>query len=91
MSKMSKIKGVTSTGFEFEVSLKRLNNYELVEFLGKLDSEPLLLPKVVVMILGEKQTELLKEHVRDEEGIIDTEVISKELEEILKSQNQLKN
>lgn len=87
---MKLIKGKTSTGFEFEVSKKRLNNYELVESLGKLETEPLLLPKIVVMILGEEQTELLKEHVRDSDGIVDTDIMSKEIEEILKSK-ELKN
>lgn len=87
---MKLIKGKTSTGFEFEVSKKRLNNYELVESLGKLETEPLLLPKIVVMILGKEQTELLKEHVRDSDGIVDTDIMSKEIEEILKSK-ELKN
>lgn len=88
---MELIKGQTSTGFKFEISRRRLNNYEIVEYLSRLEDEPLLLPKIVEMILGIKQTELLKNHVRDEDGIVDTEVISKELEEIIKSQGQLKN
>lgn len=87
---MKLIKGKTSTGFEFEVSKKRLNNYELVECLGKLEAEPLLLPKIVVMILGEAQTEQLKNHVRDSDGIVDTDIMSKEIEDILKSK-ELKN
>lgn len=88
---MEFIKGKTSTGFEFNINKKRLNNYELVENLGRLEDEPLLLPKVVNMMLGAEQAKLLKDHIRDEDGIVDTEIMTKELEEILKCNDQVKN
>ncbi|QOG25518.1 hypothetical protein [Streptococcus sp. KS 6] len=75
----------TSTGFEFVLDKKRLNNYELVEALGEMETHPLYLPKVVKLLLGD-QAERLKDHVRDENGIVDTEKIVAEVKEIFKAQ-----
>lgn len=85
------IKGTTSTGFEYEVSEKVANDYELVENLGELDKNPLILGTIVKQILGEKQTEKLKDHVRDEEGMVPTDRISAEIIEIFTSNNVTKN
>lgn len=88
---MQNLKGKTSTNFNYEISMKRLNNYELVEFLGRLEDEPLMLPKIVDLLLGKAQAERLKNHVRDEEGLVSAELLSAEINEILTSQTQLKN
>ena len=45
MSKAKTIKGTTSTGFDFEISQDRLNNYELVEAIAEVDTNPLVLPR----------------------------------------------
>lgn len=84
------LKGTTSTGFQFEIDKKRLNNYELVEALGELDTNPLVLPKVVRLILG-SQAEDLKNHVRDEDGLVSVDAMSQEIKEIFESQAQVKN
>lgn len=87
---MNKLTGVTKTGFAYSISEKNLNNYELVEVLGELEDNPLLLPKVLKLLLGKEQTEKLKNHLRDDEGIVDTVKMSDELQDIFNAQARLK-
>lgn len=88
---MNKVKGVTKTGFAYAISEKNLNNYELVEMLGELEDNPLVFPKVLKLLLGKEQTEKLKNHVRDDEGVVSTEKMSDELQDIFQAQARLKN
>ena len=85
------ISGKTSSGFYYEISPKRLTNYELVETLSMMDDNPLLLPKVIILLLGKKQADELKNHVRDEDGMVDTQLIEKEVAEIFDQQKTVKN
>lgn len=39
------LKGTTKSGFRYEITTERLNNFELVEILSEVDENPLLLPK----------------------------------------------
>jgi len=87
---MKKLTGVTKTGFAYSISEKNVRNYELVEALGELDTNPLALPRVMNLLLGKEGTKKLKDHVRDKDGIIDTEKITAELEDIFKAQERLK-
>jgi hypothetical protein len=85
------IKGKTKSGFEFEIQKKMLDNYELVENLSELESSPLLLPKIVVQILGKKQSEDLKDFLRSEDGIVPVTKMEKEVTEILNYREEVKN
>lgn len=87
---MENLVGITKSGFTYSIPAKNLNNYELVEVLGEVDDNPLLLPKVFNLLLGKEQTEKLKNHLRDADGIIDTEKMGVELEDIFKAQEKLK-
>ena len=87
---MENLVGVTKSGFSYLIPMKNLNNYELLEYMVEVDGNPLLLPKVLKMILGKEQTEKLKNHLRDADGIIDTEKMTAELEDIFKAQQKLK-
>lgn len=87
---MENLVGVTKSGFEYSIPKKNLNNYELVEVLGEVDTNPLFLPKVLKLLLGKEQVEKLKNHLRDADGIIDTEKMTAELEDIFKAQEKLK-
>ena len=87
---MKKLTGVTKTGFAYSISEKNVRNYELVEALGELDTNPLALPRVMNLLLGKEGTKKLKDHVRDKDGIVDTEKIIAELEDIFKAQERLK-
>lgn len=85
------ITGKTKTGFMYQLQKERLNNYELLEAIGELDDNPLVLSKVVNLLLGKEQTKKLKEHVRTEDGIVPTEKLSEEITEIFQNQNLTKN
>lgn len=85
------ITGKTTSGFEYEISKARIENYELIEALSEVDENPLLLPKAVNLLLGNEQADKLKEHLRDNEGLVSTERLSKEIEEIFQSQKETKN
>ena len=87
---MKRLTGVTKSGFAYSILEKNIKNYELVEALGELDTNPLALPRVLNLLLGKEQTQNLKDHVRDEDGIIDTEKVTLELEDIFKAQERLK-
>jgi len=85
------IKGETSSGFKYEIPEENLNNYELVEVLGELEENPLLISKTVTLLLGKEQREKLKDHLRTEGGTVPTDKISEEIMEIFNSQNESKN
>ena len=86
------IKGKTKSGFEFEISKDVVNDYELVENLAELEENPLLLGKIVNQILGKEQTARLKDHVRNEKGIVPTDRMTQEIIEIFQnSGEEIKN
>ena len=79
------IKGKTSSGFNFEISKDVINDYELVENLGELEDNPLILGKIVAQILGKEQTVKLKDHIRNENGIVPTDKMTQEIIEIFRN------
>ena len=85
------IKGKTSTGFEFNIDQSIGNDYELVELLGNLDEDFLTMTKVVNRVLGKEQANKLKEHVRNENGIVPTDRMAEEISEIFQSTDEGKN
>ena len=85
------ITGKTKTGFAYEISEARLKNYELVELVADVDTNPLILPKLVKLMLGEELADKLKDHIRDEDGFVDLEKINQEIAEIFESQKAIKN
>ena len=85
------IKGKTESGFEYEISKARLENYELIEALSEVDENPLLLPKVVNLLLGKDQAIKLKDHLRDSDGLVSSEKLSNEIMEIFQNQSETKN
>ena len=92
MSNQSKfIKGVTKSGFRYSFPKDRLWKYELLELLADMNEDMLSLPRVVKMLLGEKQTIRLKDHIRDKYGIVPMSRIEEEIREIFENQGELKN
>ena len=85
------IKGKTKSGFSYELDKERLNNYELLEAIGELEENPLVLSSVVNLLLGKEQTKKLKDHLRTENGIVPTEKMSEEITEIFQNQGETKN
>ena len=85
------LKGTTKSGFRYEITDERLNNFELVEILSEVDENPLLLPKMLNLLLGERQSKNLKNYLRDEEGLVSTDKIRETIEDIFAAQNKIKN
>ena len=83
------LKGKTKTGFQYEFDEKILKNYELVELLAEVDDDPLVLPKIFKMLLGDRVEEL-KDHVRDADGVVDIEKMLTEFQDIFLTQAELK-
>lgn len=83
--------GKTKSGFEYEISEEDLENYELVEALGEVDENPLLLSKVVNMLLGKEQANKLKNHLRTESGTVPIGKIAEEIMDIFTNQKEVKN
>ena len=84
------IKGKTSIGFEYEIAEDVLNNYELVEAIGELDTNPLAITKIVNLLLGNEQKNALKEAVRDENGIVSVTELTNQITEIFQNHGEVK-
>lgn len=84
------IKGKTKSGFEFEISKRVLDNYELMEVVAEADENPMLIPKVLTMLLGESKKDLM-DHVREEDGIVPAEKMMEELADIFSFSDESKN
>ena len=85
------IKGKTKSGFEYKIPKENLNNYELIEVLGEIEENPLLLSKTVNLLLGKEQANKLKDHLRTKSGTVPTDKISEEIMEIFNNQKETKN
>lgn len=81
----------TSTGFAYSINENALNNFELLDLFAEVDENPLLLPKVIKLLLGEEDKKRLYDHVRLEDGTVPVDKISNELMEIITGNNDAKN
>ena len=84
-------KGVTKSGFSYEVDAEMLNDMELLDAISDMENDFLNLSKVVRKVLGEDQRKALYEHVRDEHGRVPVDAVSAEFVEILSGTQQGKN
>lgn len=84
------IKGKTSIGFEYEIAEDVLNNYELAEAIGEIDTNPLAITKIVNLLLGNEQKNALKEAVRDENGIVSVTELTNQITEIFQNHGEVK-
>lgn len=87
---MSKIHVTTASGFECDVNPNITKDYRFIKLLRKLmgdDQEEQFksLVDVISFLLGEDGEEAITQHVMDEDGIADIELINKEVTEILAS------
>lgn len=83
------LKGTTKTGFKYEIGEDVLNNYELVEAIAGIDDNPLLLTKVLDMLLGDR-VKRLKEHVRNDDGVVTINALMLEVQDIFSGGAQIK-
>lgn len=85
------MKGKTSTGFEFDIEDECLDDMELVDIMAEIDENPLLMPKLCKMLLGEEQKKRLYDHLRSEDGRVPIEATTNAIQEIFNSPGDLKN
>lgn len=83
------LKGKTKTGFEYEFDENLFKDYEPVELLAEVDDNPLVLPQIFKKLIGDRVKDL-KDHVRDENGVVDIEKMVAEFEDIISTQATLK-
>nr|DAU08481.1 MAG TPA: hypothetical protein [Caudoviricetes sp.] len=83
------LKGKTKTGFEYEFDENLFKDYELVELLAEVDDNPLVLPQIFKKLIGDRVKDL-KDHVKDENGVVDIEKMVAEFEDIISTQATLK-
>lgn len=88
---MATKKKKTSTGFVYSIDENALNNFELLDLFAEVDENPLLLPKLLKMLLGEETKKALYDHVRLEDGTVPADAISRELLEIISGKPEVKN
>ena len=84
------ITGKTKTNFEYNIDKKILNDYELLEEIDNLGKNPVVIIKLLRRLLKEEQLEKLKEHIRNEEGMVPIDKMEKELEDIFNGINEIK-
>ncbi len=84
------ITGKTKTGFEYEIDKKILNDYELLEEIDNIGKNPVIIIRLLKRLLKEEQLEKLKEHIRNEEGIVPIDKMEKELIDIFDGINEIK-
>ena len=84
------ITGKTKTGFEYNIDKKMLNDYELLEEIDNIGKSPLIIIRLLKRLLKEEQLEKLKEHIRNEEGIVPIDKMEKELIDIFDGINEIK-
>lgn len=88
---METIKGKTDTGFKFEISASVGDDWELLELISQAETNPLVIIKVLNKIFDQDQVDKLKEHVRDDNGIVSTTKLMSEVTNIFTKAGELKN
>ena len=84
------LRGQTKTGFSFTLREEALDDMELLEVMIAVDDDASLLPKLLRMLLGEKQKRRLYEHVRKIHGRVSIKALSEEVFSMLQGERTLK-
>lgn len=85
------INGKTSSGFAYKISDEAANNFELLEVMAEVEDNPLRLPRVVQLLLGDDQKKKLFDHVRTKNGTVPIDLVTKEVLEIFSNDQKAKN
>lgn len=84
------IRGITKSGFRFSVDSEVFKDMEMLELIGEVDDNPILMPKLLEKMFGKKQKDNLYDFVRDDKGSVPIEKISEIVKDIFESK-ELKN
>lgn len=90
-AKNNKIEGVTKSGFAYSIDKNRLQNYELLEVLVDVDENPILMPKLLVMLMGKEEKDKLIDFLRIEDGTVPSDKVAETIAEIFEEVGELKN
>lgn len=86
------LRGKTESGFAYEIDEEVMDDYDFLEILCKIDDgDTALTVKMVDMLLGEKQKEELKKHLRTENGRVSAKKMLAEVMEIFRATKEGKN
>ena len=86
------MRGVTKSGFAFELEDEAYNDYEILEQLRAVDKGDLTaIVDVVNTLFSEEQKNALKEHLRDKNGRVGMKEMIQEVAEILQTSQEGKN
>lgn len=86
------LRGKTESGFVYEIDEEVMDDYDFLEILCKIDDgDTALTVKMVDMLLGEKQKEELKNHLRTENGRVSAKKMLAEVMEIFRATKEGKN
>lgn len=90
---MAKIKGITTSGFNFTLDPEDMNDMRVIEALAEVEKGNVLyVIDLIKLMLGEKQKEALYKHVSNKEGKVSPELCMAEIKEIFeKAGNEVKN
>lgn len=90
---MAKIKGITTSGFNFTLDPEDMNDMRVIEALAEVEKGNVLyVIDLIKLMLGEKQKEALYKHVANKEGKVSPELCMAEIKEIFeKAGNEVKN
>ena len=77
------IKGITDSGFEFEIDENSMNDMEVVDALARMiDNDLLAMPILSDKMLGKDQKKRLYDHIRKDDGRVLIEDFTKEILDI---------
>jgi len=79
------IKGVTKTGFGFELDESVFDDLEILERINEADNNLALLPGLLKDFLGKDQYNALKEFIRGENGRVKTTAMAEAFAEIMEA------
>ena len=80
------MKGKTSTGFKYEVSNEAYHDMELLDALIDADAGvPSGFKNALIHLIGEDGKKALYEHCRQENGIVNSDLVVAEFKEIIES------
>ena len=75
-------KGVTESGFEFEIDEEEINDIEFVELVAAAEKDLAQFPAVLDRLLGKEQKKRLYDHLRNENGHVPWTKVEAEVHEM---------
>lgn len=83
------IKDVTKSGFRYEITDERLDNFALVQLFRQVETNSIVVVEIAELLLGPKQFEILKKRCT-KNGQTSSQKMFKEIGDILAKSNKIK-